>query len=108
MAKEENMLDYKLIIANKIDKYLNDTHTTNSEFGKLFNVDESTIRRWRKAQTALDINQIVKFADILNVSIDELLGLQTLNSISSINRERLRKLDENPELSLVIDNFSRK
>ncbi len=108
MAKMENMVGYKLIIANKINEYLNETHITNSEFGKLFNVDESTIRRWRKGQTALDINQIVLFANILNISVDELLGLETTNSLSSINRERLRKMEENPELSLVVDNFSRK
>lgn len=108
MAKEEFMTGYKLTIAEKIDKYLNDTHTTNSEFGKVFNVDESTIRRWRKAQSALDINQIVLLAKHWNISVDELLGLETINSLSSIERERLRKLEENPELALVVDNFTRK
>lgn len=108
MAKQEFMTGYKLVIAYKIDKYLNETHITNCEFGKIFNVDESTIRRWRKAQSALDINQVVLLAKHWNISVDELLGLDTINSLPSKDRERLRKLEENPELALVVDNFSRK
>ncbi len=108
MTKENNITGYKLVISQKIDEYLNESHMTNKDFGAIFKVDESTIRRWRKGQGALDINQIVTLAKYWNISIDELLGLETPNSLSSIDKQRLRKLAENDDLANVVDNFLRK
>ena len=106
--RTEPVEGYKLEICKKIDNYLNETGMSNKDFGAIFGVSEGNVRRWRNCIGSLDINQLVILAKFWKVSIDELIGLDSINSLSSLELERLRKLRENPTLADLVDNYSRK
>ena len=99
---------YKLIICKKIDKYLTETKMLNKDFGEIFGVSEANVRHWRKGNTSLNINQIVKLCEQWNITLYELLDIKDPLNLSEIDIERLRKLRENPDLANVVDNYSRK
>ena len=108
MSEQDIVDGYKLIICKKIDEYLTKTKMLNKDFGALFNVTEANVRRWRKGQGALNINQIVKLCEYWNITLYELLDIKDPLNLSEIDIERLRKLRENPDLANVVDNYSRK
>ena len=106
--RTEPVEGYKLIIAKKIDEYLKNNKVTNKEFGEVFNVTEGTVRYWRSGFGAMDINQIVKLCEYWNTTLYELLDIKDPSSLSPLDRERLRKIEENPALADIIDNYSKK
>ena len=101
------MSGYKLIIAKKIDTYLTDSKMSNKDFGELFGVTEANVRKWRKLEGALNIDQIVTLCKFWKISINQLLDIDDENELSEIDKERLRKIKENPELATVIDNYKK-
>lgn len=102
---DKSMSGYKVKVSEFINNYLEETNKSNKEFGELFGVDESTVRRWRKSQGALDINQLGILADYLNISVDQIMGRLNENSLSDIQRERLRKLEANESLADIVDKY---
>ena len=94
---------YKLIICNKIDKFLSENKITNKEFGLVFNVSEGMVRHWRCGKGSLDINQIVKLCEYWNITLYELLDIKDPYNLSVIDKERLRKIEENESLRNLID-----
>ena len=109
MANRTEPVDgYKLVICNKIDKYLKDNKVSNKDFGEVFDVTEGAVRRWRTGIGSLDINQIVKLCEYWKISLYELLDINDPSNLSEVDKERLRKIMENPALADIIDNYSRK
>jgi len=43
-------------------------------------VDRSTISKWETGDIAVNSNQLIKLAEIFNCSVDELLGLEKVNT----------------------------
>ena len=66
----------KATVAGKIDKYLKENNITNKEFGALFGVSESNVRHWRTGETSLDINQLVRLAEIWKTTPNEILDFK--------------------------------
>ena len=109
MAERNNdyMSGYKLIIAQKIDKYLTETKMSNKDFGELFGVTEANVRKWRKLEGALNIDQIVTLCKFWGISINQLLNIEDENQLSEIDKERLRKIKDNPALADIVDNYKK-
>jgi len=99
---------YKLVICKKIDNYLNTSKMTNKQFGEVFGVTEGAVRRWRSGIGALDINQIVKLCEYWNITLYELLDIKDPLNLSDEDKQRLRKIKDNPTLADLIDNYSKK
>lgn len=106
--RTEPVEGYKLIICKKIDEYLKSTGMSNKDFGAIFNVGESNVRRWRSGIGALDINQIVKLCEYWNITLYELLDIKDPLNLSDEDKQRLRKIKDNPTLADLIDNYSKK
>lgn len=106
--RTEPVEGYKLVISKKLDEYLKEHKITNRKFGEVFNVTEGTVRYWRSGLGSMDINQIVKLCEYWNISLYELLDIKDPSSLSPLDRERLRKIEENPALADIIDNYSKK
>ena len=101
--RTEPVEGYKLIICKKIDEYLKKTGMSNKDFGNIFNVGESNVRRWRTCIGALDINQIVKLCEYWDITLYELLDIKDPYNLSDIDKERLRKISDNSSLADIID-----
>lgn len=110
MAEKNNeyMSGYKLVIAKKIDTYLTKTKMSNKDFGDIFGVTEANVRKWRKLEGALNIDQIVILCKFWKISLNQLLDIEDENQLSEIDKERLRKIKENPTLADIVDNYSKK
>ena len=107
MAEVELVDGYKLVIANKLDKFLKENKVTNKEFGAALGVTEGAVRRWRTGLGAMDINQIIKLCEYWNITLYELLDIKDPLNLTDADIERLRKLKEYPELATVIDNYKK-
>lgn len=64
---------FRLLIADKISKYIDDNNLSNGEFGKLFDVTETTIRSWRTNKSTPDIDQLMILCKYLDVTLDQLV-----------------------------------
>lgn len=106
--RTEPVEGYKLVISKKLDEYLQSHKITNKEFGEVFNVTEGAIRYWRSGLCSMDINKIVKLCEYWNITIYELLDIKDPSSLSPLDRARLRKINDNPALADIIDNYSKK
>jgi transcriptional regulator with XRE-family HTH domain len=56
---------------------------TQTAFSKKLGIPQNTYHRYEKGDRVPDIKALVKIAKSLNISADELLGLHTLNHVSS-------------------------
>ena len=99
----EPVIGFKLVIDEKIDRFLRENKISNKEFGEVFGVTEGAVRRWRNKIGALDINQIVKLCQYWNISLYELLDIKDPSNLSELDKERLRKIEANPSLADIID-----
>ena len=52
-----------------------DKDLTQSELGKIFNVDQITISQYERGTRALSIEMLVLYAKFFNVSADYIIGL---------------------------------
>ncbi|MGF1532107.1 MAG: helix-turn-helix transcriptional regulator [Bernardetiaceae bacterium] len=63
----------KLRIGNKLRDLRENRKMTQAEMADLLDVPESTYSRYERNETQLSYNKIVKFAEMLNVPVQELL-----------------------------------
>lgn len=107
----KNSIDIKSNICNFIDKNLSERHITNAELGKFLNLGESTIRGYRTHKITPTYTIIPMLAEFFNVTIFEVLGLDTstylspedmdlitLNATNDKFHEIVSKIKDNEEL----------
>lgn len=63
----------KLRIGNKLRDFREDRQMTQLEMAELLHIPESTYSRYERNETQISYNKIVKFAELLNVPVQELL-----------------------------------
>lgn len=118
--------DIKTILAKRLKMLLEDYDMTQFELSKRSNVTEATISNFLNCKQLPKLEVVSKIADVLNVSVDYLLGrtnIQTTiekrlkdNNIkaytySDINLEKYAELDENKrkfiekQMNAMIDAF---
>ncbi|GKX29054.1 hypothetical protein SH1V18_15340 [Vallitalea longa] len=62
------------MLRNRLKKLRIDNHLTQEELGKKVNLKKSAISKYEKGRVEPNIDVIIKFAEIFNVSIDYLIG----------------------------------
>lgn len=65
---------------------------SQAELAEILNVEQTAISRWEIGRTAPDLKSIKKMADFFEVSIDQLLGKETLagSSFSNLIDEKIK------------------
>lgn len=54
------------------------------------------------------VESLPGICEFFNISLYELFGLDDPSNFSSLDRDRLKKINDNPALADIIDNYSRK
>jgi transcriptional regulator with XRE-family HTH domain len=67
------MNDYKRIIANNITELRKAVPLTQAELAEKLNYSDKAVSKWERDISCPDINTFPKLAEILGVSVDELL-----------------------------------
>lgn len=90
---------------------------TQARLAQLIDVDPRVYNRWERSLATPQFEAVVKLADVLHVSLDELVGRTPPSSEIQLHNPELnrlyRRVDELPDqdqqaLALVIDSFIRK
>lgn len=90
---------------------------TQSRLAELLDVDPRVYNRWERGNAAPQLDTVIKIADILQVSLDELAGRKEPSSELKIHNYELYNLyqqvdnlsdEDQKALVLVIDSFVKK
>lgn len=90
---------------------------TQSRLAELIAVDPRAYNRWERGTIAPHLDTLIRIADVLQVSLDELVGRKPLSTESRIRNHSLNALwqqadtlpdQEQQALILVIDSFVKK
>ncbi len=65
---------FRLIVADKISRYIEENNLSNNEFGKIFDVSETTVRSWKTNKSTPDIDQLVMLCQYWGISLDQLVN----------------------------------
>lgn len=85
---------------------------TQSEFAQKTNTSVATLRRWESGQTSPDASKIIKIAEVLKVSPEEIFSGNSIknsddnfkNDASSLNPNVNIQTNENQKNMLVLEN----
>lgn len=76
---------------------------TQKSFGEILDVNEKTISKWERGITALDVTLLTSIADVLNVTVDELLRGEKLDNeekvIENDNVFNVEEEEKSPEVN---------
>lgn len=90
---------------------------TQTRLAELIEVDPRAYNRWERGTIAPHLDTLIRIADVLQVSLDELVGRKPLSNESRIRNHSLNSLwqqedtlpdQEQQALILVIDSFVKK
>jgi transcriptional regulator with XRE-family HTH domain len=90
---------------------------TQTRLAELIEVDPRAYNRWERGTIAPHLDTLIKIADVLQVSLDELVGRKPLSTETRIRNHSLNALwqqadtlpdQEQQALILVIDSFVKK
>ena len=91
---------------DKLKQLIDDHNITRKELADQLNVAYSTVGNYINAGREPDIDMLIKIADCFSISVDELVGHNTSNSISDDETRLLRLFrqltPENRELLIKI------
>lgn len=76
----------RVSISNHINKYLEESKCSKTEFGKKLGVSRTSVDRWIACVCSPDIELLPKLSEVINVSIPDLLGVETI-SANTLNPE---------------------
>lgn len=96
----------KLITDTLNKKIISENLYTQVEFAKLVGVTKQAVAGWLKGSTP-DAARIPAICNALNITVEELLGIETLNSLSEKEIALLRAYnthkDEQPIIDKILD-----
>ena len=73
---EDYMEELKLIIAGNIGKLRREANMTQLELAEKIGVTDKAVSKWERDLSCPDINSLPNLADILGVSVDELMQIK--------------------------------
>lgn len=73
-----------MTVGEKIQKYRKDLDLSQEELGQKLLVSRQTISLWEKDQTAPTIDNLIRLREIFGVSVDEILGFETIEQNNEI------------------------
>ena len=80
---------------------------TQKSFGEILDVNEKTISKWERGITAPDVTLLTSIADVLNVTVDELLRGEKLDSEEKvIEKENVFSVEEEKAPEVKEDSYS--
>ncbi|MGJ4063502.1 helix-turn-helix domain-containing protein [Limosilactobacillus mucosae] len=85
-------------IAERIKEYRKQRHYTQKELATLINVKPTTVSGWELGRNTPSIEMLKKLADILNVSFDELAGVESNSYSSNVSNKDEKPLTKNQKL----------
>lgn len=80
-------------VGNKIRSIRMNLGMTQEEFGNLFNATRSNVSKWERGSSLPNKTRLKAIADIGNMSVDELLGKDTV----TISKDEYNKLLESAQ-----------
>ena len=105
------------LFSERLKKLRSDRNITQTRLAELLEVDPRVYNRWERGTATPQFDTIIKIADILQVSLDELAGRAEITAEPKIHNYELLNLypqvdglpDEDQQaLVLVIDSFVKK
>lgn len=106
VKRNDKDVKYRAIISNKIDTYLRENNICNEDFGKIFGVSEYIVRCWRKNDTSLNPDELIKLCKYWNITLEQLFDPDyTSLSSSDLSPSELETIElsrKNKEFSEVI------
>lgn len=73
-----------MTVGEKIQKYRKDLDLSQEELGQKLLVSRQTISLWEKDQTVPTIDNLIRLRKIFGVSVDEILGFETIEQNNEI------------------------
>ena len=73
-----------MTVGEKIQKYRKDLDLSQEELGQKLLVSRQTISLWEKDQTVPTIDNLIRLREIFGVSVDEILGFETIDQNNEI------------------------
>ncbi len=73
-----------MTVGEKIQKYRKDLDLSQEELGQKLLVSRQTISLWEKNQTVPTIDNLIRLREIFGVSVDEILGFETIEQNNEI------------------------
>ena len=73
-----------MTVGEKIQKYRKDLNLSQEELGQKLFVSRQTISLWEKDQTVPTIDNLIRLREIFGVSVDEILGFETIEQNNEI------------------------
>ena len=73
----------KILISQKIKEYRRKNHLTQEMFGALLGVSAQSVSKWEREECYPDLFLLVDISNILELSIDELMGKEEFPKIRS-------------------------
>lgn len=90
-------------VGNRIRSIRMNLGMTQEEFGNLFNATRSNVSKWERGSSLPNKTRLKAIADIGNMSVDELLGKDTV-TISKDEYNNLLEISEKYENIIKEDN----
>ena len=73
-----------MTVGEKIQEYRKDLNLSQEELGQKLLVSRQTISLWEKDQTVPTIDNLIRLREIFGVSVDEILGFETIEQNNEI------------------------
>ena len=73
-----------MTVGEKIQKYRKDLDLSQEELGQKLLVSRQTISLWEKDQTVPTIDNLIRLRETFGVSVDEILGFETIEQNNEI------------------------
>lgn len=78
-------------LSEQIKKYRKENNLTQEQFASKLFVSKQAVSKWETDRSYPDINLLPQIAEMLNISIDELIGKKILKIAQIIRKKLLRK-----------------
>lgn len=104
---------YKMLIAKKIELFMTENNMTNEAFGKVFDVSEWVVRRWKSGEKHMNPDQLVRLCQYWNIDLAALFSddysIRHINDseLSPTETEIIELYRSNEEFKILVDNATK-
>ena len=91
-------------LSEYLDNWMTENKVSNNKIAEALGVSDVSVRRWRLGECAPDLDLIPELCDYMNVSINELLGVDN-KDISVEQIEFLRKYNTDESFRNLMDSI---
>lgn len=100
------MKDIKTIVAKNILFYRKKKKLSQKTLAEMIGVKHNTISSWESCTNSVDIDNLFKICDALDISVDVMMGIDTTNdsfSVSDNEKRLVLAYRSHPEMQLAIN-----